>query len=219
MPPVIRNKLSTLHDNMPHMSPTDVETTLASELHKLGHDLSIFEPFDYNKSVVGSASIAQVHRATLKDNSVTVAIKLQHPRMEQLMMADLANFRVLGEILQRTELKFDLVRPVQELRRQLSLEFDFEHEAHAMHRIHDSLATFSAVTVPLPLRGLASRSLLVMNFVEGIPLTRFANLMDNRGRRAVRVVGRKLLRHLANCYGKMILTDGYFQADCMKPFD
>lgn len=214
VPPVIRDKLRTLHDDMPRMPAAVAHAVLQSELRALGHDASIFEPIDYDSSVLGSASIAQVHRARLRDGGIDVALKLQHPRMEQLMMSDLANFRALGEILQRTELKFDLIRPVRELRRQLALEFDFLHEAKAMLRIRHSLASVRGVTIPIPINGLASRALLVMSFVDGAPLTRLARLTRNRSKRAVRLLGRKIMRRLAQSYAKMVLVDGYFHADC-----
>ncbi|KAI0557399.1 Protein kinase-like protein [Gracilaria domingensis] len=129
-------------------------------------------------------------------------------------MADLANFRLLGEILQRTELKFDLVRPVQELSRQLAFEFDFKNEARNMAEIRYALRKVKQVSVPEAIPGLVSRRLLVMTFLDGIPLTKLDGALEKRGRRTVRLVGRRIMKNLTACYGKMILTDGFFQADC-----
>lgn len=197
---------------MPPMPPETAKEIVENELQNLGQTLDIFEPIDFT-TVLGSASIAQVHRAKLR-NGEEVAIKIQHVDMERRMMSDLANFRLLGEVLQRTELKFDLVSPVQELKKQIRLEFDFENEARGMLAIRRSLRHLRGISVPGVIPGLVSKSLLVMTFVEGTPMTRLATVIGNRGKRTVRSVGRKILNHLADGYGKMILTDGFFQADC-----
>eukprot|EP00178_Gracilaria_changii_P010081 TRINITY_DN293_c0_g1_i1.p1 TRINITY_DN293_c0_g1~~TRINITY_DN293_c0_g1_i1.p1 ORF type:complete len:522 (+),score=99.59 TRINITY_DN293_c0_g1_i1:3506-5071(+) len=213
VPKVIRDTLRVLQDNMPPMdAPTTVQV-IEHELHQLGLSMDVFESLDVH-NVLGSASVAQVHRGRLRDGSVDVAVKIQFPNVERLMMADLANFRVLGEILQRTELKFDLVQPVQELSRQLAMEFDFRHEARNMAEIRYALRRVKQVSVPEAIPGLVSRRLLVMTFLDGIPLSKLDGALEKRGRRTVRLVGRRIMKNLTACYGKMILTDGFFQADC-----
>lgn len=214
VPGVIRGKLSKLHDNMPAMSPELTRSVLETELHKLGQSLETFEDIDIAKSLLGSASIAQVHRAKLRNSKTEVAIKIQHKGMKELMMSDLANFRLLGEVLQRTELKFDLVSPVQELRRQIRLEFDFENEARAMMAIRKALVTQRGVTVPEMIPGLTSKSLLVMTFVDGTPMTRLGDVMNNRSEKTIKSVGKRILTRLGKSYATMILKDGFFQADC-----
>lgn len=197
---------------MPPMSEAQAHHVIDDELQKLGTTIStVFSSLDlYN--VIGSASIAQVHRGVLRQGNLDVAVKVQYPYMESVMLSDLANYRVLAEILQRTELKFDLVRPVQELARQIAMEFDFEAEARGMMEIRHALRRVRAVSVPAAIPGLVSRRLLVMTYLDGMPLTRLGG--KKLGDHAVRVVGRKVLNNLTACYGKMILKDGFFQADC-----
>lgn len=132
---------------MPPLPPETARLVVQQELHQLGHSMDVFEWLDLD-NVLGSASIAQVHKGRLRNGHTDVAVKIQYPNVESLMMADLANFRALGEILQRTELKFDLVRPVHELKRQLSLEFDFKNEANNMAEIRYALRKVKQVCVP-----------------------------------------------------------------------
>lgn len=198
---------------MPPLPPETARLVVQQELHQLGHSMDVFEWLDLD-NVLGSASIAQVHKGRLRNGHTDVAVKIQYPNVESLMMADLANFRALGEILQRTELKFDLVRPVHELKRQLSLEFDFKNEANNMAEIRYALRKVKQVCVPEAIPSLVSRRLLVMTFIDGVPLTKLDGSLANRGKRAVRYVGRRIMKNLTACYGKMILTDGFFQADC-----
>lgn len=208
---------------MPHMPASTAHTIIETELHELGHESmnSVFEqPFDLtSKSVLGSASIAQVHLAALKQPQkhkyINVAVKIQHPDTERKMMSDLANFRFLAEILQRTELRFDLVRPVLELGTQICREFDFLNEASAMRRIQHNLNGLPGVHVPGVVDALSSKRLLVMELLDGIPLTKLKQVIgDRQDKRVIKYVGKKILNRLAQCYGKMILTDGYFHADC-----
>lgn len=216
VPPVIREKLARLHDDMPPMPSAQAQDTLHAEIHALQQPLGELAPLEFDSSsLLGSASIAEVHRGTLASSGRPVAIKLQNPHIERLMMGDLANFRILGEILQRTELNFDLVSPIKELKAQIALEFDFLQEAAAMRHFHKALSKVPGVTVPLPVDGLVSRRLLIMSFVQGTPLTRLADAMPIKRKRAIRAVGKKILKRLAACYAKMVLTDGHFHADCM----
>ena len=81
---------------------------------------------------IGSASVAQVHEAIWKPTGEKVAVKVQYPDAERLMIGDLKNLRALAEFLQRTEFKFDLLSSIKELQRQITNEFDFRLEARNM---------------------------------------------------------------------------------------
>ena len=212
VPTIIREKLGVLHDDMPPMSPTLSKEIIERELHKLGHSLAVFSNIDFT-NVLGSASIAQVHSGVLA-NGKRVAVKVQYPNIEPMMMSDLANFALLGAILEKTELKVDLTRVVQELKKQIAMEFDFQAEARGMDEIKHALRGIKSITVPQSVPGMVSRRLLVMDYVNGTPMTQLETLLGSLSRRRVKFVGRKIMEHLSTSYGKMILSDGFFQADC-----
>lgn len=213
VPATIRKKLSMLHDEMPPMPASTAKNVINDELEKLGLSDKIFKSINLDQ-VLGSASIAQVHEAVLHEGNTHVAVKVQYPDMERIMMIDLANFRILGEVLQRTELNFDLITPIQEIAHKLAMEFDFVSEARGMNEIRYALRKVKGVNVPESIPGMVSRRLLVMTYLDGMPLTKLDEKLGNLSDKAVRVVGRKILKKLSACYGKMILTDGFFQADC-----
>lgn len=79
---------------------------------------------------LASATVAQVHRATLRDGQA-VAVKVQHPAAARLMRDDLNNMRVLSDLLGflRLDLGFDHASLVREYQVQVPLEFDFAREA------------------------------------------------------------------------------------------
>lgn len=117
VPEVIRRKLSRLQDDMPPLGAGEVRGIVEAELGRgVGE---VFERLELGEAL-GCASIAQVHWGVLKDGKETeVAVKVQMPQAAALMKADLGGFRVLARLLEKTELKFDLVRPVDELEAQL----------------------------------------------------------------------------------------------------
>lgn len=212
VPAVIREKLSTLQSEMPLLPERELRETLTRALPPGATLASTFARVDLD-SCLGSASIASVHYGELADAQRTkVAVKLQLPAAEALMDGDLGNLRLLAAILQRTDLKFDLVRPVDELREQIATEFDFVGEARAMQRIHGLLKArrVRGVRVPLPIPQLVSKRLLVMEYMDGMPLARVEGVA---GRRAVRRLGRTIMRRLGEAYGVMILQEGFWQAD------
>lgn len=208
VPESIRDKLSRLQSAMPPLPAADAAAILEAALPPGATLASVFARIDLD-SALGCASVAQVHYGELADARRTrVAVKLQLPGAARLMEEDLGNLRLLARVLERTDLRFDLVRPVDELREQLASEFDFEAEARAMRSVHATLARVRGVRVPLPIPGLVSRELLVMEYLDGLPLSRLEG--RKTGRRAMRRVGRQVMRRLGDAYGEMILKDGTF---------
>uniref|UniRef100_A0A6V7QWG7 Protein kinase domain-containing protein n=1 Tax=Ananas comosus var. bracteatus TaxID=296719 RepID=A0A6V7QWG7_ANACO len=178
----------------------------------------IFEQFD--PEPVGSASIAQVHRARVKCAKTDVAVKVQHPGVQHLMMIDIHNLQAFVLFLQKTDIKFDLFSLTKEVEKQVGYEFDFLREAKAMERIRQSFCTNnkkSPVVVPRVMPGMVSRKILVMEFINGIPIMNLSNEIAKRGidpgGKIAAMAKQKILKNLTLAYGQMILKDGFFHAD------
>ncbi|TYJ27304.1 hypothetical protein E1A91_A07G177200v1 [Gossypium mustelinum] len=77
----------------------------------------IFENFDVNP--LGSASIAQVHRAILRGDKNDVVVKVQHPGIRDLMMTDIHNLQAFVLFIQKTDIKFDLFSITREMEKQV----------------------------------------------------------------------------------------------------
>jgi len=71
--------------------------------------------------------------------------------------------------------------------------------------------------VPLPVQGLASRRVLVMDFVEGTPLNRLSAEMEKRGIKPgspeSQLAGRRILAQLTEAFGRMMLGAGFIHGD------
>jgi len=101
----------------------------------------VFEEFD--EVPLGSASVAQVHRAVLtkKYGHREVAVKVQRPSIEEKLMGDVANLKQLAKVFRSADLPIDYYTVFSELEEQLKDEFDFEAEAASMERMHNILTT------------------------------------------------------------------------------
>ncbi|XP_031092886.1 uncharacterized protein slr0889-like isoform X1 [Ipomoea triloba] len=209
-------RLVTLCDQAPATSYSVIKVVLEKELGQSVDDL--FERFDVEP--LGSASIAQVHRARLRGNKNDVVVKVQHPGVQELMMTDIRNLQAFALYMQKTDIKFDLFSVTKEMEKQISYEFDFKREADAMQRIQNFLYKNnkkSPVLVPRVMRDMVSRRVLVMEYIDGIPILKMGDEMAKRGinpsgKLAV-AAKQNILKSLSLAYGQMILKSGFFHAD------
>ncbi|XP_039040302.1 uncharacterized protein slr0889-like [Hibiscus syriacus] len=125
-----------------------------------------------------------VHRARLKGDVEDVVVKVQHPGVQDLMMTDIRNLQAFALYMQKTVIKFDLYSVTKEMEKQIGYEFDFLREANAMDRIHRFLNENnkkSPVQVPRLLKDLVTRRVIVMEYIDGIPILNLGDEMAKRG--------------------------------------
>ena len=214
------SRLASLQDDLDPMPAAQVKAVVEREL-LLGEPLeSIFTSFE--DEPLGSASIAQVHAATLRDGR-RVAVKVQRPNCEPKLKGDIANLKSFSRKL-ASALPVDYYTVFCELERALQGELDFLAEAQAAMKVfasvsHDADGTpvEPAVGVPLPVQGLASRRVLVMEYVEGTPLNRLSAEMEKRGitpgSPESKLAGRRILEQLTLAFGRMMLGAGFIHGD------
>lgn len=210
-------KLASLQDDLPPMEPALVLKVVERELLDGGRLGDVFSEFDAEPQ--GSASVAQVHRAVLREGGQEVAVKVQRPGVEALMLGDVANVKALAFQL-RGRFPVDYYTVFSELEAQLRFEFDFVAEAAAMDRIGAVLATVPGgppCVTPRSVRQLVRPRVMVMSFIRGRPLSKLAAEFEARniqpGSLEAKIVGRKLLRSLTDAYGAMLLGEGFFHGD------
>ncbi|WCJ36214.1 Protein kinase superfamily protein [Euphorbia peplus] len=209
-------RLVTLCDRAPATPFETVQLVVEKELGR-----SVAEVFDrFDVEPLGSASIAQVHRARLKGQKDDVVVKVQHPGVQELMMTDIRNVQAFALYMQKTDIKFDLYSVTKEMEKQIGYEFDFVREANAMERIRSFLYKNnkrSPVTVPRLLKDLVTRKVLVMEYIDGIPILNLGDEMSKRGinpgGKIAATAKQNILKSLTLAYGQMILKSGFFHAD------
>ena len=215
------SKLQQLQDGIETMPFELVEKVVRQELLDGAPLSELFATFD--KEPLGSASIAQVHKATLLDGR-EVAVKLQRPNVEPKLLGDVANLKRIAKLLQKS-LPVDYYTVFCELGDALESELDFLTEAQAMKKIHlaishnadGTLCNNPPITVPLPVGELVSKRVLVMDFIPGTPLNKLSEAMKERGIEPgspeSKIAGTRILNSLAIAFGRMIFGSGFLHGD------
>lgn len=163
--------------------PMRYETVVGQIERSLGRDLqSVFTYF--SDEPIGSASIGQVHRATL-DSGEDVAVKVQYPGVVEALESDLKMLKsllVYGRLVVdkgRLEEYFDEVRDF------VILEADYETEAANMERFREILGRREGFRAPRPFPKWTTDKVLVMEYVEGEKLDEALAEREENARQAL----------------------------------
>lgn len=101
---------------------------------------------EFDRQPIGAASLAQVHLARLRGDGRKVAVKVQHPALEEWVPLDLGLTRFTFATLKRWFPEYDLEWLSQEMDKSLPQELDFEREAGNAQR---TAAYFATRDLPL----------------------------------------------------------------------
>lgn len=202
-PPAYVKVLSQCHDAVPPRSWHEIAPVLDAEFG--GKADEVFASFD--KTPVAAASLAQVHRATLKSGE-PVAVKIQYPDIDDVVRTDLANTERLCALYERFDPQpMELMPLLKEMQKHLSLELDFRREVESAERIAELFKEDSAVRVPRIHHELSGARVITMEFLSGIKPT------DKRALEAAGIDPSDVVQELMRIYTTMILARGFFQAD------
>lgn len=158
---------------------------------------------------LGSASIAQVHPAVLKDGT-KVVVKIQRPAIKQTMQNDLRLMKKAAGILKiaiGTEDLIDFKTILDELWKTTQEEMDFVQEAANLDLFYENQKEIVYVTCPKVFHELTTPRLLVMEYINGIQIDETDRLVELGYN--MTEIGQKA----AENYCKQILEDGFFHAD------
>ncbi|MFA5943734.1 MAG: AarF/UbiB family protein [Candidatus Thermoplasmatota archaeon] len=163
-------ELKTLYDKT---TPSPYDEVRAVIRRELGRDIEqVFASFEPDS--IASASIGQVHRATLKDGT-KVAVKVQHVGIEEAMELDFEILRGLVSFVEKTFAASRLWQPrehLEELRLMLERELDYTVEMRNTQRVEQNFRHHPEVHIPRMYPDLCTKRLLVMEFIEGVKFTR-----------------------------------------------
>ena len=179
VPCVVRRK-SRLEEKVNPLPFTVIRKVVEDELLGGLPLTEVFESFD--ERPLGSASIAQVHRARLRGGR-EVAVKVQRPNVERRLMSDIGVVKQFS-LITREIFPVDYYLVCSELEEQLQDEFNFMAEASGMDRIADALdrnGRRPPVQVPRSIPGLTSKQVLCMDFIPGAPLSQLREELKRRG--------------------------------------
>ena len=122
---------------------------------------------------IAAASIGQVHEAVLKDGR-RLAIKVQYPGIRESIDSDVDNVAMLMRMVRVLPDDFDIGPVLEEAKRQLHIEADYQAEAASLMRFAAKLEGDSRFQLPRPVEALSTRDILAMQFLDGHPIERLA---------------------------------------------
>lgn len=204
LPDIYIRELVKLQDNNSYTDFITVKKMFSSEFGSKLEDNFLY----FNERPFASASIAQAHKAILKDGT-EVVVKVQYPDIEEKMKLDLM---LLKKILNHTKgsIGVSIVDPIEilnEIESATLKEFDFLLEVDNMIRFKELNNETRCIKSPRVISGLCSKKIITMEFIDGFKITNTEKLEDEGYDRSD--VGRKL--SLSFC--KQIFNDGFFHGD------
>ncbi|WP_231707044.1 ABC1 kinase family protein [Tsukamurella sputi] len=124
---------------------------------------------------IAAASIGQVYRGVLDDGR-SVAVKIQYPKVDAMVRADLKNMRLLMKVLGKYIPASNASALSEEIVRQVLAELDFGAELEHHRYFADLFAGHPGIVVPQPVDDLCTGRVLVTEFLEGRPFAAAAEL-------------------------------------------
>jgi len=205
LPPGLVEELHKLQDEVAPLPFEVVYPVIQEYCPDPGEYFSWIDPEPF-----AAASLAQVHRATLRESGREVALKIQRPGIEEVIETDL---RILQSLAHRMETFFPESRVynptgmVRDFSHQILRELDFVRDGKNADRLRHNLRDFEGVKVPRIYWEHSGTRLLVMEYVEGVRVDDIAGIED------MGIRPRDIAKRGFSCYLAQIFDHGFFHAD------
>ena len=209
LPPDIADELARLQDRVPPFASSVAISSIERAFRRPLRE--VFESFD--EIPIASASIAQVHFASLKDGAGTVrevAVKVLRPGMHTVIDKDLSLMRTLAGWLESLSADGKRLRPrevVAEFDKYLHDELDLVREAANAAQLRRNMAGLDLVLIPEMLWDWCTTDVIVMERMHGVPISQVQRLRD------AGVDIPKLARDGVTIFFTQVFRDGFFHAD------
>jgi len=205
LPPEYAEALSRLQDRVSPFPFEDVRRILEQELGKPPEGL--FARFD--DKPFASASIAQVHRATLTSGE-EVVVKVRRPGVRETLELDIIILHELAELLETyvpESRRYDPKGTVREFERTSRREIDFTAEAANLDVFRHNFAEIREIHIPLVYRKLTTGMVLTTEYIDGTKISDVEKL------RKANLDLPAIARAGARAVLKQVFEDGFFHAD------
>lgn len=202
LPPVFIQELEKLQDSAPSVPTEDVREVIESSLGKPIDELyASFEPKE-----IATASMAQVHRATLFDGT-EVVVKVQRPGIAPQIRSDLALLYYLARFGEATVDEVGLYNPVaivKEFEKAISEELNFLIEASNNEKARLNAREDEDVIIPRVIDEFTTTRVITQTYIDGKKLS----TIEVGSERA-----EKLTRVAMEAAFHQIFRDGFFHGD------
>lgn len=205
LPKELIDELEKLQDAVPSFSFADLKNIVEADLGKPIN--TMYATFD--EQPLASASIAQVHRATLYTGE-QVVVKVQRPDIADVIETDLDILSELAEIAEHNFdqlARYEPVELVKSLKKSMTRELNFLLEANNMNRFTKMFENEPGVHIPVIYTFLSSRRVITMEYIDGIKVNNLALLKQQN------VNLHELAKKGLYLYFEQIFRHGFFHAD------
>jgi len=197
-------ELTTLQDSVPQFSFEIVEGIISSELKEKFLEVKQIDPLP-----IGSASLAQVHKAKLI-NGREVVFKVQRPNLQTLFTIDLNIMQNIASILQKNKSWSkgrNWVEIAKECRKVLMKELDFNCEAQYAARFRQQFLDDENIDIPEVFWDMSTDKVLCLSYLKGTKINNITEL-QSKGLNLP-----KIAEIGAVSYLKQLVNFGFFHAD------
>ncbi|OGQ07009.1 MAG: hypothetical protein A3G32_07380 [Deltaproteobacteria bacterium RIFCSPLOWO2_12_FULL_40_28] len=202
LPKAFTEELEQLQDAVPPHPYEDVVARFEEDFGEKPDE--IFSHFE--KIPLASASLGQVHRATLKDGT-KLAIKLQYPQIDEIVESDLKTLKKIFSILDFIFPNYGIKSAFGEGARMIVSELDYNQEGQNIEKISKNLQENPNLLFPKVYWEYSSKKILSLEFMEGVKVTNLNALKD------LKINPQDVAKELIHAYCKQIFIDGIYHAD------
>lgn len=206
--------LTDLQANVPAVPWSEVELQIRGELQQPLEEVFAI----INSEAVAAGSIAQTHRATLK-NGQEVALKVQRPGIDLIIAQDISLIKALAELVAGTDFgqNYDVIGLAEEFTTALQAELDFSQEAGYTDQLRRNLSKSrwfdpKQLVIPQIYWELTSKKLMVMEWLDGEQIL-VAKLPTMRNGKDIDTQRQEITTLLFRCFFQQLYIDGFFHAD------
>ncbi len=204
--PEIADDLKKLRDNTPTTPFDQMREVVESELGKPLEEVYS----EFNETPLGSASIDQVYKATLKETGEEVAVKIQKPGIYDIIVADV---KILNDLAGKADKyitktrTYNLPAIMKEFERSIFKELNYMEEVVNIGKITNNFKDDDTVEIPQAYKDCCTSKVITMELVDGYEIS---DLFD----KDIEGIDKKELAKIGTqSYLKQILLDGFFHAD------
>ncbi|MDD1713239.1 MAG: AarF/UbiB family protein [Methanoregulaceae archaeon] len=204
LPPALIEELKKLQDHTNPLPFEQIRPVIEAECPDHEECFTRIE-----ETPIASASIAQVHRAWLKDGT-PVALKVQRPGIEEIIEKDILILESLAARLEHSIPDSRVYNPtgmVKDFSTQIRKELDFVRDGRNADRLRTNMSGLEGIKIPRIYWENSSRRLLVMEFIEGCRVDHVEEI------RAMGVDPALIADRGFNAYLTQIFEDGFFHGD------
>lgn len=206
LPDDIALALAKLQDNV-----TPFSSKRAKRMIKAALGVPLREVFShFDNTALASASIAQVHAATLISGE-SVVVKVLRPHIHEQISADLDLLRVLAKVIARSFKAADHFKPqalVEEIAETLTNELDLLREGANASQLKRNFENDASLSVPRIHWAFSRANVLTMERIHGIPIH------DVPAMQAAGFDMKKVAESLIHVFFTQVFRDNFFHADC-----